>query len=575
MKTNKIISAEFRKILSRPGIYIVSILLAAVMVFCAFTFNPSVRSVSYSDIQKDTVSEIYNMFTNDDLYKPYCDSLVSSTNDYIDTTSSGNSIKTSIDNAYNNYVEALNNYSYYVKNDISHNTRNVYRSILHDKLKLFQAQIFDQGADLTSSGEYRLLMDIDDYNSVKQKFSELNLYLTQQASTSGQHTANLKKAEEFKSFISTKLNNFIYPAISNKNLDKIAEIRTECEARLTNYTTDMRTLIDSLNSEDSQKSIANRKKMNSYIEGYYKTSMLYSNLITDTVKEDTLGSYSNNEINKFKFFEDYDKYVAQESFTRNNYLWQSKTFDTTYALPIAFNSASNLNGANAYDFMFYALEIFSFIILIYVIYLACNSIAGERSDGTLKLIAIKPISRNKIYRGKLLFCTYISLILLAFSSVVAFIVGLFMYGTTSASILVVFNAMGAFTIHPVLYMLFYLISLFIKLFVFINLGMLISSLINNGTVASMIGLLLYFVDLVAGMLIQSANILRFMPLSNLDLIPFFGNMTLGNQSNLLAKLFATTTPMPAIIWVTISTIICLILISNTLGKLIFKRKDLA
>lgn len=515
------------------------------------------------------------MFTNDDLYKPYCDSLVSSTNDYIDTTSSGNSIKTSIDSAYNNYVEALNNYKVRVNSDATLDTKNIYRSLLHDKLKLFQAQIFDQGADLTSSGEYRLLMDIDDYNSVKQKFSELNLYLIQQASTSDQHTANLKKAEEFKSFISTKLNNFIYPAISNKNLDKIAEIRTECETRLTNYSTDMRTLIDSLNSEDSQKSIANRKKMNSYIEGYYKTSMLYSNLITDTVKEDTLGSYSNNEINKFKFFEDYDKYVAQESFTRNNYLWQSKTFDTTYALPIAFNSASNLNGANAYDFMFYALEIFSFIILIYVIYLACNSIAGERSDGTLKLIAIKPISRNKIYRGKLLFCTYISLILLAFSSVVAFIVGLFMYGTTSASILVVFNAMGAFTIHPVLYMLFYLISLFIKLFVFINLGMLISSLINNGTVASMIGLLLYFVDLVAGMLIQSANILRFMPLSNLDLIPFFGNMTLGNQSNLLAKLFATTTPMPAIIWVTISTIIGLILISNILGKLIFKRKDLA
>lgn len=575
MKTNKIISAEFRKILSRPGVYIVSILLAAVMVFCAFTFSPTVRSVSYSDIQKDTVSEIYSLFTNDDLYKPYCDSLVASTNDYIDATTSGSSIKTSVDRAYNNYVDALKDYKERVNSSATLDQKNLNRSLLYDKLKQLQTQIFDQGVELTISGEYKLLMSVDNYNAVKQRFSELDLYLRQQASTAEQHTANLKKAESFQSFISATLDKFIYPTISNENLDSIAEIRAECEKRLVSYTNDMNSLIASLDSEDSQKSIANRKKMNSYIEGYYKTSMLYSNLITDTVKEDTLGSYTNSEINKLKFFEDYDKYVAQENFTRNNYLWQSKTFDTTYALPIAFNSASNLNGANAYDFMFYALEIFSFIILVYVIYLACNSIAGERSDGTLKLIAIKPINRSKIYRGKLLFCTYISLILLIFSSVVAFIVGLFLYGATSSSILVVFNAMSAFTIHPVLYMLFYLISLFIKLFVFINIGMLISSLINNGTVASMIGLLLYFVDLVAGMLIQNANILRFMPLSNLDLIPFFGNMTLGNQTNLLAKLFATTTPMPAIIWVPACTIIGLILLSNILGKLTFKRKDLA
>ena len=575
MKTNKIISAEFRKILSRPGIYIVSILLAAVMVFCAFTFDPSVRSVSYSDIQKDTVSEIYSLFTNDDLYKPYCDALVASTNDYIDKASSGSSTKSSIDSAYTDYVEALESYKVRVNSDATLDQKNYNRSLLHDKLKNFQTQIFDQGIDLTLSGEYRLLMKVDDYNSVKQKFSELDLYLKQQASTTDQHTANLKKAEDFKSFIDSKLDDFIYPTISYKQLDNIADIRNECENRLTNYTNEMNALIASLSTEDDQKSIANRNKMNTYIEGYYKTSILYADLITDIVKEDTFGSYTNNQINNLKFFEDYDKYVAQENYTRNNYLWLSKTFDTTYALPIAFNSASNLNGANAYDFMFYALEIFSFIILVYVIYLSCNSIAGERSDGTLKLIAVKPINRSKIYRGKLLFCTYISLILLLFSSVVAFIVGLFMYGTTSASVLVVFNAMGAFVVHPMLYMLFYFISLFIKLFVFINLGMLISSIINNGTVASMIGLLLYFVDLVLGMLIQNANILRFMPLSNLDLIPFFGNMTLGNQSNLLAKLFATITPMPAIIWFTIGSIIGLILISNIVGKQIFKHKDLA
>ena len=39
----KIISAEFKKILSKPGIYILSLLLAVILVLGVFIYNPQVQ----------------------------------------------------------------------------------------------------------------------------------------------------------------------------------------------------------------------------------------------------------------------------------------------------------------------------------------------------------------------------------------------------------------------------------------------------------------------------------------------------------------------------------------------------
>ena len=561
--------------LSRPGIYVVSLVLAAVMVFAAFTFNPTNRGSAYSNINQETVTEIYNTFTMDELYKTYCDNIVSATDDYISSCTGSNETKSNIDNLYNNFMSALANYKNTVQTDASLELKNQRKNELKLAITNLETALFTNGIDMTTSGQYKILINVDDYNYLKQQFSLINYNLDSSSSLNSQHLSNLSAAESFQEKLIATLNKLVYPVVSDDLTLTLDQISTTNATRRSTYLSNMTALKSSISTEDDEKKLANRELMNEYIQSYYNTSLLYSNIVSSSIQLNVFKNYSNNEINKFKYFEDYNKYSAEESLTKQTYLWDSETFEDDYANPIAFQTNSNIGSASAYDFMFYALEIFSFVIIVYALFLASNSIAGEKSDGTIKLIAIKPVNRSKIFNGKLLFCLLISLILLIFSAIISFVVGAFMYGLTSASVLVVFNANTAFVLHPALYMLIYVVSIFIKVFVFISIGMLLTTLFKSGTIASMIGLLVYFIDLVVGVILYGNKLLKLLPLHNISLVSFFGNISYTNGSGIVSKLFANNFTNPPILWLSLLYIIGISIFTILFGIMNFKRKDLA
>jgi ABC-2 type transport system permease protein len=94
--------------------------------------------------------------------------------------------------------------------------------------------------------------------------------------------------------------------------------------------------------------------------------------------------------------------------------------------------------------------------------LACHTIAGEIKDGSIRYMAIRPVSRTELYFGKLLAIVILTSILIVFSGVVSLIVGGIIYGFNTFNILTIFNGSTAIVIHPIIMMLIFLFSLIIE-----------------------------------------------------------------------------------------------------------------
>jgi len=62
----KIISAEFKKILSKPGIYILSLLLAVILVLGVFIYNPQVQENNKITFTQTNFLDKYSYFIGDD-----------------------------------------------------------------------------------------------------------------------------------------------------------------------------------------------------------------------------------------------------------------------------------------------------------------------------------------------------------------------------------------------------------------------------------------------------------------------------------------------------------------------------
>ena len=58
----KVVSAEIKKMVSKPGVYILAILLAVILVLGVFIYRPSVYQDTSLNLQGDTVLDIYNQF---------------------------------------------------------------------------------------------------------------------------------------------------------------------------------------------------------------------------------------------------------------------------------------------------------------------------------------------------------------------------------------------------------------------------------------------------------------------------------------------------------------------------------
>lgn len=206
---------------------------------------------------------------------------------------------------------------------------------------------------------------------------------------------------------------------------------------------------------------------------------------------------------------------------------------------------------------------------------ACHSIAGEIKEGSMRYLAIRPVGRIKLFFGKLLAILLMSIIMILFSAIVALCVGGAVYGFESLKILTIFNGSTAMTMHPIVMLLVYLLSMFLELAVYASIAMLLSCMFKSDLFAVTIMLVLYLINTLLPVFAGGINSwLAYYPFSHISLYSLFGSSNYALSDNFLnillgAKVYAGTN-----IGLTISVTLLFIIIANVIGSILFKKKEL-
>jgi len=266
-------------------------------------------------------------------------------------------------------------------------------------------------------------------------------------------------------------------------------------------------------------------ELNEHIARYYDYIQICKNLLNCNFELLRIGNKTDDQIVTYNGFSGVSIYNLKQSATISNYFLENNTFGYEYLTAFNFGINSGTE-TNCFDFAFYAMQILSFLIALFVMFFACGMIAGEQNSGTLKMTAIRPYSRNKIYSGKFLACINVSLILLFVSFIASMAIGIASFGYTTQNVLVVANASTVSVISPLLLIGIYFVSILIDIIFYIALAIFISMIIKPTTISTAISsAVLIVTTILSGT--TSASFIRFIPTAHTGLFKFFTTSNLG------------------------------------------------
>ena len=581
-KVFKLATAEFNKIFYRPSIFILTALLIITLIVSNFYFKPtsSVTKLTYTG---ENVSSVYSQFISP-------------------STSNGVINKTTIDKALDDKKAELDDTYYNIVSVDKYQEFN--DKVLYLKT-YYENEFLQQLILITSMSENEFLSkektntetkfkqlktlcsDLTSYLASSIKNSKLNFYI-EQSNYDAIYNTILNLHDDIPiSFTSYKQSDYIGRAetIRNKyDLAKIDEVVNSLEkiqlkaedflsiidtyytkpveALQTSYMPVIDELYEETKSSNSQEDI---DAINEAIAQYYSYANINLTVLTNKFMLLHIGDKTDTQLKTLVGFSEVSKYKLYEEIQLCQYLLDNSQYDYNYLTTFNFNTSSGLN-TNAYDYTFFSMQILSVLIIIFTIFYACSTIAGDQSSGTMKMIAIRPYSRNKLFSGKYLSCLMFALLLLIVSFVASLIVGIVSYGITLAPCLVVFNSSTVVAISPILMMSIYFLSLLLNIIFYISLAMFLSLICKSNTLSVFLTSIIAILGIILNGLIGSVW-LKFFPLAHLDLFKYFGNSKLGIFSNFI---------LPDTSFVlSFGVIFGLIIFMNIFSHIIFKRRDIA
>ncbi len=283
---------------------------------------------------------------------------------------------------------------------------------------------------------------------------------------------------------------------------------------------------------------------------------------------------SDAEMSSYIGFENFNSYQYKETLTKYDYLLNNNLADSDFATMFSFNANSS-SSENAFDYMYFTLEIASFFIIAFTVVMGAGMISKEYSDGTIKLLAIRPYKRNKIILAKILATMFFAFIFVLVSVIVSLITGYILFGISFPNMLIVFNATYTFTLPIWVVFLIYLASLMIKIWIFALLAIAISTIFKSYVAAVCISSGIYILNLILTFVSKGANWLKYNPFANLDLFKYFGGSFASlNTSQNLTSLFSSPVFADTSIWVTAITIGILATVLNIILFTVFKHRDI-
>ncbi len=287
-------------------------------------------------------------------------------------------------------------------------------------------------------------------------------------------------------------------------------------------------------------------------------------------------SKSTNYIIKNVGFETYNRYKIQEYVTKCNFLLDNDMVDSDVAENLSFNNMSSFGEkASAFDYAYFSLEIMSILVICFTVIIGASMIAKEYSDGTIKLLCVKPYKRCKIISAKILATMLIAFLFTLVATVVSFIVGYFLYGISFPITLMIFNSTIAFSLPIWLAFIIYLVCLMIKVYIYSLMAIAISVLFKSYIASICVSCGIYIANIAVTFASGGANWIKYNIFANIDLFKYFGgSFTNSNTSIALSKIFYSPVFNGTNIFVTASIIVALIVILNVVSYSVFKKRDI-
>ena len=542
----RLFRGELKKIFLGIGIFIMSGLLILVLAIAPQFFNPSEKSdISSSIIVGATVGERF--YNYEEKY------LTSSGADYIYTKM--------LNNAQD--IEDLLNTATSPKETVSSSF-----IVMQASREAFSGAISVQDIDDSALPEIKDLVQTF-YNNLDSLKSTFLLYVQKnipQILTTKDNQADIMFAinnlmtklelnlnkntiADFKQ-LDTDIRENKYINIIQTGLQKLKDLpfdKPALQKLYDKYYTEALATLNLLYNQAKEVSLNNASSSDGEtivkLDGYLNKHLSISNNCENILKYGALNiiskQISDSELSKYDndLFVDFNSYQIQEALTKYVFLFDNQKADSDFANVFAFNYNSNTK-TTAYDYMYFVMEIMSFLIIAYCVILAANMIAGEQSSGTMKMLAIRPYKRYKIMFAKILATMFFAFIFMLVTTIVSLITGIIMYDLNSLPILAVFNAQYAFTIEAPLMYLIYFATVFIKVWIFVMIAFAISTIFKNGILATIISIMLYFVTLILTFVSSGASWIKYVITANLDLFKYFGGSFIINGStDALTNLF--------------------------------------
>lgn len=589
----KLLKAELKKIFLKPGIFIMTGILAVVLAFSYFFFIPQNRDNTQIIMRGDNLNEIYTNFTN---------------SSYEYSLSSANALMKRANSLIVEYKSDNQNISEILKDKLG---------IINDGTKEFIDNVGRAAAEMNPSGflasaeiiRKTILSEFEDFSATYINYAnetypkilvnaadhdliirncnsiistlkavgakQLESYVTMRSYL---EDMNLSKdtSSKFKFTFTQYIDNIQDIEVGDEFLDNLYNnYYLVAEERLTEIKTTLNQFYEEFNSDEYINSMEKKADLNEFISLYYNTAKQALEIIENKINLKIANSFDDNKFVNFYRYSTFNRYQSEQLATRQEYLFQNNKMDYEYANSFGFLNTSNFE-SNAFDFSYFVLELFSFIIIIYCVVLGSGMIAGEQSNGTLKLLAIRPYKRSKLLTSKILATLLFIIMFVLFSSIIAFIAGGTLYGFSSLPVLAIFDSNTAFVISPVLLFLIYILSLIAKIFVYIALAFFISTLFKSYVGAVTVSILCFFATSILNVYLAASSIFKFFPLSNLDLFKYFGGGYFASETSasiinmFTSPILLDTSFMFSLVNVIITTIIIL-----AVTFIVFKKRDIA
>ncbi len=578
----KITRGELDKIFVRPAIFVMTGFFVLAIVVSALMFAPSPRadSANFANIDGKSVVEVYNNFNSNQHKKIYDDDFANvltmlnfysqngsafiNKKDLTDAISDINSTfedyqrKTALSNTGSmDSVISIKNQLTKQINDLNKNYKTINNSFLQLLITKSNNEI-----TLNTLNDFLLTVSIDGDEQNKE------------------HHLHIIETIDTHKFIPNLTG--LISKIEDVNIDKktITTLKTDYYDVANNRKTTIGNAINSLyTSATSDAEInLNEKKINeikTLCDNYKLLINQVSSIIDDKILLEIVGTKNTSNLSNLSYTElsKFNKYKTNEDLTRNIYYFTNETYSYQYANVFQSNTNSNYK-TNAFDFMYYALEFLSFIIIIFCVVIGSGMISGEVTGGTMKMLAIRPYRRSKIITGKLMGTFLMGVIFLLIGTITTFIIGARMYGLDSAPVLMIFNAESATTISATGLFFIFLALLLVRIIVYTTLAVFISTAFKSNVAAVIISVMIYIFVALFGNLFGDSAVYGYLPFANVDLFRYLGGEYVSTTGSILGLDFSCPIQPDSNFYLSLGIVGVFVAILLVATYIIFNKRDI-